>query len=153
MKWQKGLRKMDTEDKNYDSSKDGERLIRGKKAIQPKTGGMRLTVITPNEEFYDGMVESVIIRTPDGYMGFLEKRAPVCVLLHDEGQLQFREAGAGVKGQEGMVRAMLSGGFAFMDEEMTIYTDCARWLAETEAEREKPEDVEFRMAMEPEKQV
>ena len=89
------------------------------------TGGMRLTVITPEEEFYDGMVESVIVRTLDGYMGFLENRAPACVLLHDEGSLQFREKDAEQKTD--MVRAFLDGGFAFMDEELTIYTDQARW--------------------------
>ncbi len=93
--------------------------------MEEKDKGMRLTVITPDEEFYNGMVESVILRTLDGYMGFLEKRAPVCVLLHDEGVLQFREADAA--SEKNMVRAFLKGGFAFMDEDMTIYTDQAQW--------------------------
>ena len=93
--------------------------------MEVKNKGMRLTVITPEEEFYDGMVESVIVRTLDGYMGFLENRAPICVRLHDEGYLQFREAGKG--SEKNMVRAHLDGGFAFMDEDLTIYTDRARW--------------------------
>ena len=90
-----------------------------------KDKGMRLTVITPEEEFYNGTVESVIVRTLDGYMGFLENRAPACVLLHDEGSLQFREAGAAP--EKDMLRILLNGGFAFMDEDLTIYADQARW--------------------------
>ena len=113
-------------------------------------GGMRLTVITPEEAFYDGVVESVVVRTPDGYMGFLPNRAPACVLLHDEGRLRFREQDAEQKSvepkgaeaksgapksaepQSDMVRAFLDGGFAFVDEEVTIYTDQARWQRDEE---------------------
>ena len=98
-----------------------------------KDKGLRLTVITPNEEFYDGMVESVVVRTLDGYMGFLENRAPACVLLHDEGSLRFRRTEDG--GGSGMARAFLNGGFAFMDKELTIYTDQARWMEEDEGMR------------------
>ena len=109
-----------------------------------ETGGLRLTVITPEEEFFDGMVESVIVRTLDGYMGFLENRASACVMLHDEGVLQFRRAGA----ESGdMVKAILSGGFAFMDEEMTIYTDYARWPESADPEEAKAELGAFRQAM------
>lgn len=120
-----------------------------------KAGGLRLTVITPEEAFYDGVVESVVVRTPDGSMGFLQNRSPACVLLHDEGSLQFREKDAEVKGAEpkraetksgapkraepksDMVRAFLSGGFAFVDEAVTIYTDYARWQREEEDDRER----------------
>ena len=93
--------------------------------MDAKDKGMRLTVITPEEEFYNGIVESVIVRTLDGYMGFLENRAPVCVLLHDEGSLKFREAGS--SSEKDMVHVSLHGGFAFMDEDLTIYADQARW--------------------------
>ena len=92
--------------------------------------GMHLTVITPDEEFYQGMVESVVVRTPDGYMGFMERRAPICVLLHDEGCLQFRE-----KNEREVMRAVLSGGFAFVDDEVTIYTDFASWPEEARAKK------------------
>ena len=108
-------------------------------------GGLRLTVITPEEEFYDGMVESVVVRTLDGYMGFLENRAPACVVLHDEGVLQFRAAG---DTSRDMVKAFLNGGFAFMDEEMTIYTDYARWPETVDSGEKTAEAREFQRAME-----
>ena len=115
-----------------------------KNKAESGAGGLRLTVITPEEEFFDGMVESVVVRTLDGYMGFLENRASACVMLHDEGVLQFRRAGA----EPGnMVKAILSGGFAFMDEEMTIYTDYARWPESADPAEAKAELSAFQQAM------
>ena len=100
----------------------GEKDLSGKK-------GIHLTVVTPEADFYDGTAESILVRTVDGYMGFLQGRSPICALLHDEGKLRFREPGS-----SDFVEAFLSGGFAFMDEpggELTIYTDNAHWPEET----------------------
>lgn len=99
--------------------------------------GIHLTVVTPEEDFYDGMAESILVRTVDGYMGFLQGRSPVCALLHDEGKLRFREPES-----SDFVEAFLSGGFAFMDElggDMTIYTDNARWPDEATGAETKTE--------------
>lgn len=125
-----------------DGSQGSSRQGTSRKGSGMKGSGMRLTVITPEEEFYDGMVESVVVRTLDGYIGFLENRAPACVLLHDEGSLQFRE-----KNEKEMVRAFLNGGFAFVDEEVTIYTDSASWPEAADLDGESPEASEFHQAM------
>ena len=108
--------------------------------------GIKLRVITPDALFYEGRVSSVIVKTVDGYMGFLRNRAPACMLLAQEGKLRFRE----IPGQEGTNRppalkkeekeatgkkdkdddffeASIEGGFAYMKGNMTIYTDSARW--------------------------
>lgn len=114
--------KLQVKCRNEEEDMSGEKDLSGKK-------GIHLTVVTPEEDFYDGMAESILIRTVDGYMGFLQGRSPVCALLHDEGKLRFREPGS-----SDFVEAFLSGGFAFMDEpggDMTIYTDSARWPDET----------------------
>lgn len=92
--------------------------------------GIHLTVVTPEENFYDGTAESILVRTVDGYMGFLHGRSSVCALLHQEGRLRFREPGG-----SDFVEAFLTGGFAFMDEtgdDMIIYTDSAHWPEDTE---------------------
>ena len=92
-----------------------------------KDKGLLVRIITPEEEFYSGMVESAVLRTTEGYMGFLPGRAPACVLLHDESSLQMRLPGGG-----DFARVFLEGGFAFMDESLTVYTDHASWPPEEE---------------------
>lgn len=88
-----------------------------------KRKGMYLSVITPEGEFYEGFVESIVVRALDGYLGIQENRMPACILLHDEGELRFREQDA-EPGSE-MIHMRLSGGIAFVDGEVTVYTDQA----------------------------
>lgn len=94
---------------------------------QGKDKTLLVRVITPEEEFFSSPVESAVLRTAEGYMGFLPGRAPACVLLHDEGSIRFR-----LPGEKDFARAFLAGGFAFMDESLTIYTDKAAWQVEGE---------------------
>ena len=95
-----------------------------------KRKGMYLSVITPEGEFYGGLVESIVVRTLDGYLGLQENRMPACILLHDEGSLRFREKDA-EPGSE-MIRLSLSGGIAFVDGEVTVYTDSAQIAEDAE---------------------
>lgn len=116
--------------------------------------GFKLRVITPEALFYEGTADSVILETVDGFMGFLAGRAPACVLLAAEGKLRFREkkeeddSGKGkdtaeennmhkqgkVPSEEGFLEAYLEGGFAYMKEDLVIYTDKADWPLTEEEE-------------------
>lgn len=109
--------------------------------------GIKLRVITPDALFYEGRVSSIIVKTVDGYMGFLRGRAPACVLLAEDGKLRFREipgqgdknrpqipqkeqsspAGKKKEEEEPLIEARIEGGFAYMKGNMTIYTDSAKW--------------------------
>ena len=108
--------------------------------------GIKLRVITPDALFYEGVASSIIVKTVDGYMGFLRGRAPACVLLAEDGKLRFREivgadgektvlpfkkeekeSPSAKKEEDDFLEAHIEGGFAYMKGGMTIYTDLARW--------------------------
>lgn len=85
------------------------------------TEGFMLRVVSPEKTLHEGNVESVIIKTAEGYEGFMKDRAPCCKLLADEGNIRLREAG-------GEFRSIKTkGGFAYMDKAMTVYADEAEW--------------------------
>lgn len=85
------------------------------------TGGLMLRIVSPEKTLYEGSVESIIIKTPEGYEGFLKDRAPCCKLLADEGTVRLREAGGDFR------TIKTKGGFAYMDKAMTVYADEAEW--------------------------
>ena len=47
--------------------------------------GMHLKVISPDRLLYEGMIDSLVVKTEDGYEGFLRGRAPCCKLLAAQG--------------------------------------------------------------------
>lgn len=83
--------------------------------------GMMLKILSPDQVLYEGSVESVIIKTTEGYEGFLKGRAPCCKLLAEEGDVRLRETGKEFR------TIKTKGGFAYMDKTMTIYADEAEW--------------------------
>ncbi len=91
------------------------------KNTNAKTGAMRVRVICPDETIFDGDAQSVIIKTSDGYEGFLKGRAPCARLLADDGQVRVRRAGSDFE----IIKT--KGGFACMDGTLTIYADEAEW--------------------------
>ena len=84
--------------------------------------GMRVKVICPDKTLFDDEAESVIIKTCDGYEGFLKGRAPCFRLLPEEGEIKLRGSG---EAEFKTIKA--KGGFAHMDGILTIYVDEARW--------------------------
>lgn len=84
-------------------------------------GGLKLKIVSPEKTLFEGYVESVIIKTTDGYEGFLKDRATCCKLLAEDGNIRLREAGAEFK------NVKTKGGFAYMNGDMTIYADEADW--------------------------
>ncbi len=84
--------------------------------------GMRVKVICPDKTLFDDEAESVIIKTCDGYEGFLKGRAPCFRLLPEEGEIKLRGGG---EAEFKTIKAR--GGFAHMDGILTIYVDEARW--------------------------
>ena len=85
-------------------------------------GGMRVRVICPDKTLFDGEAESVIIKTRDGYEGFLKDRATCFRLLPEEGEIKLRS-----RGEEEFRTIKAKGGFAHMDGTLTIYADEAEW--------------------------
>lgn len=82
--------------------------------------GMRVKVICPDKTLFDDEAESVIIKTRDGYEGFLKGRAPCFRLLPEEGEIKLRKSG-----EADFKTIKAKGGFAHMDGTLTIYVDHA----------------------------
>ncbi len=92
------------------------------KKLNTEGGGMRVRVICPDKTLFDGEAESVIIKTRDGYEGFLKGRATCFRLLPEEGEIKLRKSG-----ETEFETIEAKGGFAHMDRTLTIYADEARW--------------------------
>lgn len=86
---------------------------------------VNLTVITPEQEFYKGQVESLMVKTLEGYEGFLPGRSYMVGLL-DEGNMVIREPGKAPR------KAHIKGGYVDIKDEFLVLTDIATWLDETE---------------------
>ena len=109
------------------------------------SAGMKLKIISPDQPFFEGSVESIIVKTTDGYQGFLKGRAACCVLLAEDGDVKFRctggsagfgagtggDSGAGSKipapDADGFLRAKTKGGFAYVNGDVTIFVDEVGW--------------------------
>ncbi len=85
-------------------------------------GGMRVKVICPDRTLFDDEAESVIIKTRDGYEGFLKGRAACVRLLPDDGEIKLRDSG-----ETEFKTIKAKGGFAHMDGTLTIYADHAEY--------------------------
>lgn len=83
----------------------------------------KLEIITPSKLFYDGEVEHLIIKTPQGYEGFMADHTWTCKLL-DAGKLRFRERGAG---EDDWKEASAAGGFIDIKDDVVVYTDAIEW--------------------------
>ena len=87
-------------------------------------GGMRVKVICPDKTLFDDEAESVIIKTRDGYEGFLKGRATCVRLLPDDGEIKLRKSG-----ETDFKTIKVKGGFAHMDGTLMIYADHAEFEA------------------------
>lgn len=103
-----------------------------------ESGAMKLRLLSPERLLYEGEVESLIVKTQDGYEGFLRGRAPCCKLLAAQGDVKFRIA-AEAKGnadaaesapkpdKDGFLKAITRGGFLYMNGDIIVYADAADW--------------------------
>lgn len=98
--------------------------------------GMHLKVISPDRLLYEGMIDSLVVKTEDGYEGFLRGRAPCCKLLAAQGDIRFRailradgaaEPDAVRADEDGFLRALTRGGFLYMNSDVIVYADEVRW--------------------------
>jgi len=88
------------------------------------TKSLKLEIVTPNELFYKGDVEMVIVRTTLGEEAFLAKHSWACKLLDEKkGKIQIREPGAGA-----LRVAKIVGGYIDVKENIVVYTDFAEWI-------------------------
>lgn len=95
-----------------------------------------LCISTPEKEFYNGPVESLVLTTTDGEMGILPEHSSMVVALVSA-PLRFKDS-------EGWRVAAISGGFANISgNEMMIFCDTAEW----------PEDIETSRALEAKKRA
>ena len=88
-----------------------------KKAGPEGGNNLRVRLLCPDETVFDDYAESVIIKTCDGYEGFLKDRAACCRILASEGEVRIKKAGEEFK------TFQTKGGFAHMDGMLTIYAD------------------------------
>lgn len=80
-----------------------------------------LSIITPAELFYSGIVDSVRVTTLDGEEGFKAGRAWCVKLLAGAGHVRLREAG-------GCRIAALKGGHIDIKDQFVIYAEDAAWV-------------------------
>ena len=78
----------------------------------------RLEIVTPEIAYYDGMVESVIVETTDGFEGYMADHTPCCKQISRPGQISFRQ-----EGEQEFRKLTLNGGFVKVKESVLIFTD------------------------------
>ena len=76
-----------------------------------------LEIVTPEQRFYSGEVEIVIVPTVTGEEGYMADHTWACKLLK-AGELRFREPGA-----KDLRRAKISGGFIDVRGDALVFTD------------------------------
>lgn len=84
-------------------------------------GSIQLNVVTPLNSFFSGKVDSVIVRTTEGDIGFMKNHLPFVAGLNI-GFLRIV-----VNGEE--KKAISTNGFVkFIDDEINILTDYCEWV-------------------------
>lgn len=98
--------------------------------------GMNLKVLSPDQLLYEGRIDSLVVKTEEGYEGFLRGRAPCCKLLAAQGDIRFHAAAdadgssgayAAQTDKDGFLRAVTRGGFLYMNGDVTVYADEVHW--------------------------
>ncbi len=82
---------------------------------------MKIEVITPEKEFFAGEVESLIVKTLEGYEGFLPGHSWTVDLL-DEGVMTIREPGKEPR------KANIAKGYIDVKDFILVFTDEANWI-------------------------
>ena len=77
----------------------------------------QLEIVTPDQRFYSGEVEIVIVPTVTGEEGYMANHTWACKLLKS-GELRFREPGS-----KEFRRAKIDGGFIDVRGSALVFTD------------------------------
>ena len=84
------------------------------------TSELAVKIVTPDEIFYEGTAEMIIVRTTQGDRGILKNHRPMVAGL-SEGTLRLKKDGK-------FKEAQISGGFIQVDKEQAvIITESADW--------------------------
>lgn len=94
--------------------------------------GVLLEIITPEQMFYSGTVEMLIVPTTEGEEGFLSGHVWCVKLLAEKGRLKFREQGTSI-----LKLAAIQGGYVDIRDHFVVYTDKAVWDEEIPENAEK----------------
>ncbi|MDR1797064.1 MAG: F0F1 ATP synthase subunit delta [Clostridiales Family XIII bacterium] len=79
-----------------------------------------LEIVTPEQRFYKGDAQIVVVTTRSGEEGFLANHVWGCKLLAD-GPLHFKEPGGAEKA------CAIKGGFIDVKDRVLVFTDDASW--------------------------
>ena len=85
-----------------------------------------LKIVTPQQLFYSGEVEMVVVEQASGQEGYMAGHSPALKRL-EKGEVKFREA----EGKEPRI-VQIPGGHIHVGKTMAVYTRYAGWKAEEE---------------------
>ncbi len=89
------------------------------------TKAIVLEIITPDKRFYTGDVEMLVVKTAEGYEGFMANHSWCCKLLAEEGEAKIKPVGA-----DDFIEAELKGGYINVKDRLIVYADKAEWKDE-----------------------
>ena len=89
---------------------------------------LKLNIVTPNRNFYDGDANMVIVKTVDGEIGILPDHLPLVSIL-DIGMIDIKN------GSEEKSATINMGFIQVVNNEVSIFTDSAEWPDEIDINR------------------
>jgi F-type H+-transporting ATPase subunit epsilon len=93
------------------------------------SNSIKLEIVTPEKKAFSGEAEIVIVRTQQGYEGFMANHAWACKLL-GTGELIVKEAGS----SEYKLGAA-TGGFIDVKDSVTVFAEAVEWQGEIDKPR------------------
>lgn len=87
--------------------------------------GFHIEIVTPESRFYSGEVESIVVRTSEGYEGFMADHSWCCKLLAEDGDIKLRRVGDSEN-----IAITLKSGYIEVTDKTIVYTDKAEWKDE-----------------------
>ncbi|MCQ2978561.1 MAG: F0F1 ATP synthase subunit epsilon [Clostridia bacterium] len=91
---------------------------------------IKLNIVTPSRNFYDGEANMVIVKTVDGEVGIMPDHIPLVSIL-DVGMVDIKE------GNEIKSATVNMGFIQVVNNEVSIFTDSAEWPEEIDIDRAK----------------
>jgi len=91
----------------------------------------KLTIVTPEKQFYEGDVSSLIVPGSEGYLGVLTDHAPLITALIP-GKVTLRD-----KGDAEIIMSVAHGFFEVSSNHATLLADSVEFLSDIDLERAK----------------
>ncbi|MCQ2911370.1 MAG: F0F1 ATP synthase subunit epsilon [Clostridia bacterium] len=89
---------------------------------------MKLNIVTPSRNFYDGEANMVIVKTVDGEVGIMPDHIPLVSIL-DVGMVEIKD------GNQEKSATVNMGFIQVVNNEVSIFTDSAEWPEEIDLNR------------------